>query len=78
MEELGLTMEKKNSCQQTRIARKFKESLREIQRIRLEKGVDEVKKSLREITSLILKHDGWARMRRDLINYRGEKFNGRE
>ena len=64
-------IEKKNSCQQTRISRKFKEALKEIQTIRVEKKLDEVKKSLREITSLILKHDSWARMRRDIINYKG-------
>lgn len=67
-------MEKKISCQQTRISRKFKEALQEMQKIRVEKGLDEVKKSLREITSLMLKHEGWPKMRRDIINYKG-RFN---
>ncbi len=57
----------------TRIHPDFKEELIQIKKERIERGIDEKKKSDRAITKLITKHNYWENIKEDMI----EEENGR-
>lgn len=54
----------------TRIGEEFSKELEEIKKIRIEEGIDKKKKSLRALTNLIITHEGWAKIKEDIIKWK--------
>ncbi len=60
----------------TRVDPKFKKEMIEIKEARIKKGLDKNKKSDRSITKMIIKHNSWPIIKRDLIDIDMDKENG--
>ncbi len=52
-----------------RIGESFCRELGLIQKARIESGVDKTKRSFRQLTDLLVRHDVWDRIKRDMINF---------
>ena len=63
-------MASKTKSKLVRIGEIFIAEIEDIKRIRLEKGIDKKKKSTRRLTNLIIKHQGWKKIKEDTINYK--------
>lgn len=60
----------KNKLQ--RIGEDFNDEIEEIKNIRLENGMDKKRKSTRRLTNLIIKHQGWEKIKQDTIDIKLE------
>lgn len=59
----------------TRVGTEFNKELELIKEARINTGIDKKKKSTRKLTDMIIKHENWPEIRKDLIKVRLE---GRE
>lgn len=56
-----------------RIGETFNKEIEEIKKKRLELGVDKKKKSTRRLTDLIVKHNSWPIIKREMVKIELEK-----
>ena len=54
----------------TRIGQDFENEIQHIKDKRLELKIDEKKKSTRVLTNLLIKHDLWNKVKKDMINFK--------
>ena len=50
-----------------RIGEDFNREIEEIKKERVDSGIDKKKKSTKILTNLLIKHKGWAKIRKDTI-----------
>lgn len=58
-----------SECITARIGKDFNEELLNIIDERKIKGLDKTKKSIRFLTNLLVKHDLWKKIKKDIINF---------
>ena len=57
----------------TRVGKKFDEVMKEIQQERISKNIDVGKKSKAKLTNLIIKHNFFPQIRKEIVDYRFPK-----
>lgn len=57
----------------TRIGEEFNKELEEIKDKRKNQGLDKKRKSTRKLTELIIKHEVWPKIKKDLLKVKLEK-----
>ncbi len=50
-----------------RIGEDFNREIEEVKKERIDLGIDKKKKSTKTLTNLIIKHKGWAKIKKDTI-----------
>ena len=59
---------------QARIGERFNREIDQIKEKRIELGIDRKRKSTRLLTELIIRHDSWPEMKRDMANLNLERI----